>query len=387
MAERALRPRSNFTRLPRPVVAEMVFLQALCRARVTGAAALPREELDWNLVCALAETHQILPLMWQPILQNRMPRSLVCALARRQCMHTRRSLLFLSELRRIVRTLDQTGIPSVSFKGPMLAIQLYGDCAQRDFSDLDLLVLPRHFPAASAVLNELGYASEAKEPSVRFHKYEQSLLIHRELGVALELHRALMPKYFVSQPLAIDLRLETVLGYPIRTLSRESNLVYLAAHGAKHAWSTLGWLADFARIANVEGIETSKVDALSRVAGGSGPLQLAFSLADRVFSLHLNRHNVRSSRRIERLAARQAQRLLSVPIKGTSRWEQLRAGVAVAANLPRAARYAAAASFIPGEGDFAAVNLPRALWPLYYPLRIGRLAKQSVHNLLLEALS
>ena len=302
-------------------------------------------------------------------------------------MHTRRSLLFLSELRRIVRALDETGIPSVSFKGPLLAIQLYGDSAQRDFIDLDLLVAPQHFTAASAMLNELGYNSEAKEPSSGFHKYEQSMFIYRELGVVVELHRALMPKYFVSQPLAIDLHLETVLGYPIRTLSRESNLIYLAAHGAKHAWPTLGWLADFARVANVQGIETGKVDTLSRGAGGSGPLQLAFSLADRVFSLHLNRRNISSSRRIERLAARQAQRLLSVPVQGASLWEQLRTGVAVAANSYRAARYAAAASFIPAEADFAIASLPRALWPLYYPLRIGRLAKQSVHNLVSEVLA
>jgi hypothetical protein len=290
-------------------------------------------------------------------------------------------------LLRIVRALDETGIPSVSFKGPLLAIQLYGDCAQRDFNDLDLLVAPPHFTAASAVLNELGYTSEAKEPSAGFHKYEQSMLIHRELGVAVELHRSLMPKHFVSQPLALDQHFETVLGYPIRTLSRESNLIYLAAHGAKHAWSTLGWLADFAQIANVEGIETSKVDALFRGAGGSGPLQLAFSLADRVFSLNLNRHNICSSSRIERLAARHARRLLSVPVKVATSWEQLRTGVAVSANSYRATRYAAAASFIPAEMDSALASLPRALWPLYFPLRIGRLAKQSVHHLVSEVLA
>src|SRR5690242_16889473 len=97
------------------VVAEMAFLQALCRARITGAAALPREEPDWNVVLLLAEAHRILPLVWQPLLQNRIPRTLVPTLARRQSIHIRKSLLFLSELRRIVRTLDKTGIPSVSF--------------------------------------------------------------------------------------------------------------------------------------------------------------------------------------------------------------------------------------------------------------------------------
>src|SRR5215472_15078693 len=140
------------------VVAEMAFLQALCRARATGVVALPSEEPDWNLFLSLAEAHQILPLVWQPLLQNRIPRTLVSTLARRQSMHTRRSLLFLSELRRIVRAFDETAIPSVSFKGPLLAMQLYGDPAQRDFTDLDLLVTPRHFTAASAVLKELGYA-------------------------------------------------------------------------------------------------------------------------------------------------------------------------------------------------------------------------------------
>src|SRR5215469_14120397 len=154
---------------PQPVVAEMVFLQALCRARLTGAAALPTEEPDWNLVLSLAEAHQILPLVWQPLLQDRIPRTLISTLARRQSLHTRRSLLFLSELRRIVRAFDETCIPSVSFKGPLLAMQLYGDPTQRDFTDLDLLVPPWHFTAASAMLNELGYTSEAQEPSTGFN--------------------------------------------------------------------------------------------------------------------------------------------------------------------------------------------------------------------------
>jgi len=374
-------------RQQQPIVPEMAFLQALCRARVTGNAALAKEEPDWNLMLLLAEAHQILPLLWQPLLEDRIPPSLVRTLARRQSSHTRRSLLFVSELRRIVRALDEAGIPSVSFKGPLLAIQLYGDCAQREFTDLDLLVAPQQFTAASAVLNELGYTSEARVPSAGFNKYEQSMFIHRGVGVAVELHRALVPKHFVSQPSAIDLNLETVLGYPIRTLSRESNLIYLAAHGAKHAWPSLGWLADFAQIADVQGIETSKVHTLAHGAGGTGPLQLAFSLAEQVFSLHLNRHNISSSWRIEQLAARLAHRLLSVPVQGTSLWEQLRAGVVVSANSYRATRYAAAASFIPAETDFALASLPRALWALYYPLRIGRLAKQSVHNLVSEALS
>jgi hypothetical protein len=370
--------------LSHPVATEIAFLQALCRARITGAAILPKEEPDWNLVLLLAEAHQILPLVWQPLFQSRIPRALLRTLAQRQSMHTRRSLLFLSELRRIVQALDVTSIPSVSFKGPLLAIQLYGDCAQRDFTDLDLLVAPQHFTSASAVLNELGYTSEAKEPSAGFRKHEQSMFIHRKLGVAVELHRALMPGFFVSQPLAIDLHVETVLGYPIRTLSRESNLIYLAAHGAKHAWPTLGWLADFAQIANTHRIETSKIDTLSRQAGGSGPLQLACSLAERVFSVDLKRLNIPSRRRIERLAGREANRLLSVPIKTASFWEQLRTGVAVAANLCRAARYVAAASFIPSQADFSVASLPRALWLLYFPLRIGRLARQSVHNLVSE---
>ena len=370
----------------RPIAREMAFLVALCRARITGVAALPPEDPDWNRLFSLAEDHQLLPLVWQPLLQTRIPPTLLRALARRQSMHTRRSLLFLSELRRIVRALDEIGIPSVSFKGPLLAMQLYGDCAQRYFTDLDLKVDPSHFTEASAVLNELGYTSEAEEPSAGFNKYEQSMFIHGELGVAVELHRALMPNYFVSRPLASNLHFETIFGYPICTLSRESNLIYLAAHGAKHAWSILSWLADFAQIANGEGIENSKLDILSRKAGGSEPLQLAFALADRVFSLRLNRHNISSSMRIERFAAKQAHRLLSIPFKGASLWEQLRTGVVVAANSYRAARYVAAASLIPAEIDFASASLPRTLWPLYYPLRIGRLAKQSVHNLVSEVL-
>jgi hypothetical protein len=364
----------------------MAYLQALCRARITGAAALPREEPDWDLVLRLAEDHRLLPLVWQPCLHGRIPRHLIPALARMQALHARGSSLFVSELCRIIQALDDAGIPSVSFKGPLLAMQLHGDSLQRDFRDLDLLVNPRHFTAASAVLNELGYSSKAKVPSLRFNKYEQCMFIHRESGVPVELHRSLMPGYFVSRPLADELQFETIRGIRIRTLSRESNLIYLAAHGAKHAWPTLGWLADFAQLASVKGIDGDRIQKLWRRAGGSAPLQLALSLAEHVFSLPLNRFEIPGSRRIERIAARLAHRLMSVPFRGESSWEQLRTGVALAGNAYRAAQYAAAISLIPAEPDFASAALPRLLWPLYYPIRIGRLAKRSVRCLLSAAL-
>ncbi|MEK7856765.1 MAG: nucleotidyltransferase family protein, partial [Acidobacteriota bacterium] len=43
------------------------------------------------------------------------------------------------------------------FKGPLLALQAYGDISMRRFGDLDVLVKPKHFKAAVDLLSANGF--------------------------------------------------------------------------------------------------------------------------------------------------------------------------------------------------------------------------------------
>ncbi len=53
--------------------------------------------------------------------------------------------------------LGGSGIEAVPYKGPMLAVQAYGDIGLREFMDLDILVRHREIPKITEVMRENGY--------------------------------------------------------------------------------------------------------------------------------------------------------------------------------------------------------------------------------------
>lgn len=87
------------------------------------------------------------------------PRELMQALATRARMCAARSLLCVSEARRVQQALDASGIPSIWLKGIALGQWLYPSMHLRDVADIDLL-LPDHATTlqAAEVLAPLGYA-------------------------------------------------------------------------------------------------------------------------------------------------------------------------------------------------------------------------------------
>jgi len=87
------------------------------------------------------------------------PHELLQALAARARMCAARSLLCVSEARRIQRVLDDSRIPAIWLKGIALGHWLYPSPHLRDFADIDLL-LPDHATTlrAAGLLQPLGYA-------------------------------------------------------------------------------------------------------------------------------------------------------------------------------------------------------------------------------------
>src|SRR3954452_23602598 len=75
---------------------------------------------------------------------------------------------------RVTGTLLQHGIMAVPFKGPTLALLLYGSVAMRSSTDVDLLVSPSRALAARRILERQGFRFWAKFTSAeesRFLRY------------------------------------------------------------------------------------------------------------------------------------------------------------------------------------------------------------------------
>ena len=98
---------------------------------------------NWSEVMVLAERHRLVPHLYLALKNSAsdlVPADAWEKIRQRFRANATRNIQFMTELVRVVRALEQVGIPALPIKGPALAIQLYGGLECRQFGDLDLLV-------------------------------------------------------------------------------------------------------------------------------------------------------------------------------------------------------------------------------------------------------
>ena len=90
------------------------------------------ECVDWNRFPGLCEWHNVVPLVGRTlpgVLNVAVPRAAANRLRGLHQNNTVRSLLLATELSRIRKACESSGIPAYPFKGPALSVMLYGDPA------------------------------------------------------------------------------------------------------------------------------------------------------------------------------------------------------------------------------------------------------------------
>jgi hypothetical protein len=146
-------------------------------------------------------------------------------------------------------------IPFMVFKGPPLALQLYGSIYTRPYGDIDFLIPPEHIIAASHMLIAEGYNRfdgplPAALPDLGHH-----FAFLNASRIEIELHWAVAPAY-LRFPLSFEqLRKEAVevniLNKSLCTPSPENMLLILCMHGTKHGWVRLSWIYDIAAFVRI----------------------------------------------------------------------------------------------------------------------------------------
>ncbi len=63
----------------------------------------------------------------------------------------------MGELQRILDIFKSHGITAIPYKGPVLAIQAYGNLAFREFGDLDIFIQKQDFLKVKELLLDNGY--------------------------------------------------------------------------------------------------------------------------------------------------------------------------------------------------------------------------------------
>jgi hypothetical protein len=202
--------------------------------------------------------------------------------------HRARCLAFEAELGRLLGELAEARVPALVLKGPALSARLYGDPSARTYGDLDLLVDPADRHRAASCLDRLGYRLSIRPPrrpasAMRVMPVAYAI---SERGIPVDLHWGLATPELSwnGAPTPRSAATQTVRVGPleVRTLADAPLLLYLAVHGGKHAFSRLGWLADFARMLAVASeASTDRALALATRLGFRRLLLAAVLLTER----------------------------------------------------------------------------------------------------------
>jgi hypothetical protein len=181
------------------------------------------------------------------------------ALASRARLCAGRSMLCVSEARKVQQALAEAGIPCLWLKGVALGQWLYPSMHLRDIADIDLL-LPDHATLlrAAEVVGALGYA--LPNPHIAGDLVVHELLAYSErTGLELDLHwdlsnNALFARRLCWEELAVAAIALPVLGPQARGLSPDHALLHACFHLAagRLTWrrERLRWLHDIHLLAS-----------------------------------------------------------------------------------------------------------------------------------------
>jgi hypothetical protein len=298
----------------------------LCLALRTPYESAAREALheaaaakiDWDAIVAGARRHRVAPLLFGRLQGcSTVPAPVFAKLKRQAVSALQRSLGQIAEVHRLHEAFAEAGIRILFLKGVVLSAQLYGDGANRDARDIDILVEPQQLGTGAELVERLGYQRHEYARSARQRRHYVRLIMdvefrHMRTGARLELHHRLRdtPSLLPTDFEALWREREEVQldGGAIPTLPGAFLPVYLCAHGAGHGWERLQWLVDFAGAVQSDG-SIDRALAAAEQARLAAPMLHALMLAHDwlalpVASRHLARARASAAvRRLDRFLA------------------------------------------------------------------------------------
>ena len=280
-------------------------LRAFLAVEGTPPLSAPLEaEVDWNLLLQLAARHRVMPLLYRSLRRapsHAVPEPVLTQIEAQVRAAAGHTLLLTGELLRLLKRFEAQGIPAIPWKGPALAVCLYGDLALRQFDDLDILLHQEDLPAAKTLLLCLGYQplypllTRRQERIYLRDKYHDNFTLARgDTRISVELHWDIMPENspFRAGFKGIWERCEplSLASATVATLSPEDLLLFLCVHGARHSWLRLQWLCDVAQLVRRHAtMDWGKVMEQAKTSSGQQMLFLGLFLANDILGTPIPR--------------------------------------------------------------------------------------------------
>jgi hypothetical protein len=347
---------------------------------------LLRRGVDFPRLVQLADDHGLQPSLIQclgDLSWDAVPEDTRASLETAQRRHLVRMLTLVDEFQRIAALLSDNAITFATFKGPTLAMLLYGGLARRDYADIDLLVPQAEVDAAEKLLASLGYGSTQGDRAFRrafLASQRQYALEHADGPGAVDLHWGLCGAHlpFPLTPADVwrDLVPVSIGGRSFPGIVGVNLALLLAGHGTKESWRLLKWVADFGRmIDRHRDLDWPDVHRRAATRGCGDAVLLACAISQELLAVPVPRElagHIAGSDRVRRLAAALADRMRRAPPtpQPTDSFADLDLCDGRIGRMKAAVRLA----LTPTAGDYHALPMPRVLWPAYYVTRPFRLA-------------
>ena len=356
-------------------------------AIVEELRSLVRSPIDWELLLREAAEHSVTPLLSRHLtafaadLIDPAQLEQLSQLAR---AHAMRSLVFTAELVSIMGRFDAAGIEAIPYKGPVLAVQAFGDVALREFEDLDFVLRQRDVPIASELMTSLGYRPKfpalvaADGASVVPAEY---MYLDEPRRMMVELHTERTLRHFPVAPNLDDLTSRlvavSVAGHDLRTFGPEDTFVLLCIHGSKHFWERLSWIADIAAfIESHPELDWDQIHGRVERWRANRIVAISLSLALRFFDSPLPADvsaRARSDSSANAIAKRIEQSFLARDRREPGAFSRFHLRRQMLEGFAEGWSYSVRLATLPSDDDWFAMRLPSYLAPLYPVLRPFRL--------------
>ncbi|WP_308124277.1 nucleotidyltransferase domain-containing protein [Priestia aryabhattai] len=315
---------------------------------------------------------------------NYIPQFVIQRLQEKYKENTFQMLKLTKEMGDIAENFQENSIPLLFLKGPIVALDLYGDISLRTSRDLDVLIPKKNVHEAENILINLGYErSEPLTPLWKVRKHHLTYIHPKKMSV-VEVHWSLHPQS-IKEPKFYELwerrREKTIASSLINYLGREDLFLYLVAHGTRHGWFRLRWLLDIAQFinekVNKENIPLVFNEKLYKHLGGNKIyLGQALSLCSLLFNLEVKDNDL--SFFMEKNNARKLSYKTLKYLNRSSHFDFNRKRIEIKnfhkmyifslqSNLQKALFILKL--FLPNPNDAKFIKLPKYLYFLYIPLR------------------
>jgi len=266
-------------------------LRLLAQSESGNSGWPPAVAWDWRNFAQACYTHRVTPYVYcrlQGLTATDVPDGLLEHLQMRFQEACARNYHLAKKLVDLIPMLENEGIPALAYKGPALAMAVYGGLAFRHYNDLDLVIRKEHHGKALRVLTGWGFQIVPKPALPRVRPYlgrpEDPRNVERTQEIEfcapdstyyLDLHWQLGDRFW--RPFNPDV--EKLWGRAewqylpegrVSTLCREDLFLALCAHGNVHRWVCLKWLLDVAELLRKAGtLDWSRIEEMVRIRPGA----------------------------------------------------------------------------------------------------------------------